>query len=76
MAATVGEERPCQFCGQPGRVFAVVGDFAPAICDACELKVTRMWAAVEADERARQERLRRKKERAGRGLIGVAASLP
>jgi hypothetical protein len=31
-----------------------------------------MWEAVEADERARRERLRRKKERA-RGLVGVAA---
>lgn len=71
MAATV-EGKPCQFCGQPGRVIAVVGEWEPAICGACKAKAVRMWTEVEADERARRERLRRKKERI-HGLIGVSA---
>ncbi|MGD0205204.1 MAG: hypothetical protein ABSB57_02000 [Dehalococcoidia bacterium] len=73
MAATVGEEGPCTFCPQLGRVFAVVGDWAPAICGDCERRIVRMWAAVEAEEGYRRERLQRKKERA-RGLIGVGAT--
>ena len=74
MAAMVGEEAPCTFngCGQMGRVFVVVGDWAPAMCGACEARVIRMWTEVEADERARRERLRRKKERA-HGLIAISA---
>jgi hypothetical protein len=72
MAATVGEARPCQFCGRPGRVFAVVGDWAPAVCGDCEGKAVRWWTRLEAQEARQRECLRRKKERA-HGLIAISA---
>jgi len=76
MAATLGEEAPCTFagCGQPGKVLLAMDGWAIAICAACEARAIRMWTEVEADERARRERLRRKKERARtHGLIAISA---
>jgi len=73
MAATVGEERPCTLngCGRPGKVIVVVGDWAPAICGACQARAVHFWRSLEAQEARRRERLQRKKERA---LIGLAAT--